>query len=112
MIRRLLHIVVTTYLAVLLLFGTTSKEFVHLYTHHEDTVHTHQCVNKNEAHLDHAHHHCSFLSFTLEPFANDFQLPFLPARYLVHVAAYYAVTEVPMITAKASGYYLRGPPQA
>ena len=44
---------------MLLLFGTASKEFIHLFTCHEDTVH----VDHGEGlSFESEHHHCDFLN--------------------------------------------------
>jgi hypothetical protein len=61
-----------------LIFGTTVKEYIHLFAQHEDTIHNndHVCP-EGETHLEHEHHHCTFLHFVLEPFANDSNLPFI-----------------------------------
>ena len=53
-------------LAVLLVFGGNAFEFVHLFSHHQDTVH-HQCGD-GELSFESEHHHCTFLSFSLAPF--------------------------------------------
>lgn len=64
-------------MAVLLVFGGVSKDFVHLFTGHEDTVH---CNDKDGIlHFESEHHHCDFLSFTLTPFAQDAVDYFIPA---------------------------------
>jgi hypothetical protein len=76
MLKRIVHIAVVSCLSVLLIFGSTAKEFVHLFAHHEDTIHNPQHVcPEGESHFEHEHHHCSFLHFVLEPFANDAFVP-------------------------------------
>jgi len=58
--------------ALLLLLGNTPMEFVHLFAHHEDTVHH----ERKGLVIEKKHHHCAFLSLTLTSFINDYQLPF------------------------------------
>lgn len=69
MLKRVIHIIFSVAMALLLVFGGVSKEYLHLYTGHTDTVHTHDdadgLVFENE------HHHCDFLSFTLPFFVDD-----------------------------------------
>lgn len=75
-VKRIFHIVVVSFLSVLLIFGSSAKESVHLFAQHEDTVHNpHHICPKGEAHFEQEHHHCSFLHFVLEPFANDAFIP-------------------------------------
>lgn len=54
---------------MLLVFGSTPKEYVHLFAGHTDTEH---CNHDREGlYFENEHHHCDFLSFTLPPFAHD-----------------------------------------
>lgn len=56
----------------LLVFGSSAKEFIHLFAHHHDTVHHHDHICPDgETHLEAEHHHCAFLHFWLDNFAND-----------------------------------------
>lgn len=95
----------------LLVFGSTAKEFVHLFAHHQDTIHNpnHICP-KGEAHIDEEHHHCEFLHFLLSPFANDAfvpQIDFLETKDYVH-QSFIVVAEY---IQRSVGYIsLRGPP--
>jgi hypothetical protein len=75
LIKRVAHIVLSAWLAVLLIFGTTAKEYIHLFAHHEDTVHTHH----EGLSFENEHHHCTFLSFTLSPFISE--IPILHIAY-------------------------------
>ncbi|WP_276133990.1 hypothetical protein [Polluticoccus soli] len=70
---RILHIALSIWLAILLVFGGTPKEFVHLFANHKDTVHCNQ-LRTDGLVIEDQHHHCSFLSFTLAPFVNDVQV--------------------------------------
>jgi hypothetical protein len=64
-LRRLLHIICSLWLATLLLFGTTPAEAVHAFVHHKDTIHQ---QDTNGPIIDAQHHHCQFLGFQLMPF--------------------------------------------
>jgi len=68
LLTRVIHIICSLWLALLLLFGTTPKEAVHLFATHTDTVHVHHDTNN---YLEKEHHHCGFLELLLSPFAND-----------------------------------------
>lgn len=105
MLKRGLHIVLSAWLAILLLFGTTPKDFIHVFADHKDTVHTqHQGFV-----LEKQHHHCTFLSFSLTVFDNDQQLPFVARLFTEHHGNYIITTER---SVNRSVVYtaLRGPP--
>lgn len=111
--KRVFHIVIAGCLSALLIFGSTAKEFVHLFAQHEDTIHNpHHVCPEGEAHFEHEHHHCDFLHFVLEPFAND---AFLPKINLFNKSLFVQVkcnsTSVftPLFVDHIS---LRGPPRA
>jgi hypothetical protein len=70
-IRKTGHIVISAWLAILLLFGSTPKEYIHLFAGHKDTVHSH--LEKDGLVIEPEHHHCSFLSYALPFFVNDAQ---------------------------------------
>lgn len=90
---RTAHIVLSVWLSLLLIFGGTAKEFLHLFTGHEDTVHALH-VEDGALSFENEHHHCTFLSFALPEFYHDtsvqtfsvFQVLFAPAT-LFSVAA-------------------------
>lgn len=72
---RLTHIALSVWLSMLLIFGSTAKEFIHLFAGHHDTVHaTHV---KGELSFENEHHHCSFLSFALPDFYHDTTVHFV-----------------------------------
>jgi hypothetical protein len=71
-IRRIFHTIFSFWLAALLLFGVAPKEAVHACAGHQDTVHRR---GLHEPVMETAHHHCSFLSFQLMPFAGPAALP-------------------------------------
>jgi hypothetical protein len=106
LLKRIVHIVLSVWLGILLLFGSTPKEFIHLFAGHTDTVHTH---HSSELCIEPEHHHCSFLSFTLAPFINS-PLP----QFFELKEAYYpretATTVAHLITLTTFAILLRGPP--
>jgi hypothetical protein len=108
LIKRTAHIVFSAWLAILLLFGTTAKEFVHQFADHEDTVH---CNNRHDGTLviEPEHHHCKFLSFSLAAFISPVYGYTLPAEkifYSTYVAAPVAHIAHRTVTTPC----LRGPP--
>jgi hypothetical protein len=109
LIKRILHIVLTACLSFLLLFGSTSKEFIHLFAGHEDTRHV-PCADGKDMQVDNEHHHCSFLSFTLAPFDHDAIIPVLHLYTLPVYAEWQATYQQIHIQAAVSHYFLRGPP--
>lgn len=104
----------TVLMAVLLLFGSTSKELVHSFAHHTDTIHhEHGVDNADHEHhgtyIEKQHHHCAFLSFELTPFEYEpfaFVFPFFQQHITSHEAsavAHLCDRSVPL-------RLLRGPP--
>ena len=69
MLKRISHITLSLWLAIILLFGNTPKEFIHLFANHTDTVHSR--FEKNGLVIEPEHHHCTFLSYALPLFLND-----------------------------------------
>lgn len=55
------------WMALLLLFGTTTKDWLHEFANHVDTADCHRPVQGLI--LEKEHHHCSFLTDMLLPFA-------------------------------------------
>lgn len=111
MIKKIFNTITIACLSLLLLFGTTAKEYVHLFAHHEDTVHDpHHVCKKGEAHFEPLHHHCSFLHFILESFSND---AFIPS--IAFLSSKYAHPQNSIVNSKAiprsnNTITLRGPP--
>ena len=106
MIKKTAHIAFSVWLSLLLLFGSTPKEFIHNFANHADTIDSR--ISKGLV-IDKVHHHCSFLSFNLMPFAEGFQQPLLrliKQSFQIQHATAVAVF-VPYSTATLS---LRGPP--
>lgn len=84
MVKKVLHSVLSVFLGLLLVFGSTSKEYIHLFADHEDTVHCHQ--HYDGLTIEQEHHHCTFLSFTLTSFINDagqYHIEFRPHHDLI-----------------------------
>lgn len=107
LIKRIIHIVLSASLAVLLVFGTTAKEFVHLFADHTDTVHTHQ--PHDGLVIEQEHHHCSFLTYSLSSFINDFHIVrILPAAVVYH--QHYQASADQLVVCTPLTSYLRGPP--
>lgn len=92
----------------MLLFGATPKEAIHAFAHHRDTIHRHDVQG---ASIEKEHHHCQFLGFTLDAFANDISLPFVSlanSRFIVISNTLEVATVQRQIIATS----LRGPPAA
>ncbi|MBS1588338.1 MAG: hypothetical protein JST52_01865 [Bacteroidetes bacterium] len=90
-----------------LLFGSTSKEFVHLFVGHQDTVH--HVHGSGELSFESQHHHCTFVSFVLAPFVKHsltFSLHSAPNLFVL--VAYPLCTF--MSVRVFSEVLLRGPP--
>jgi hypothetical protein len=66
------------YIAFLLLLViglvTTPKELIHEFAGHEDT----HCHPSDVAAVENAHHHCSLLNFTCQPFTPQDQIEWSP----------------------------------
>ena len=107
LIKRIIHIVLSASLAVLLVFGTTAKEFLHLFADHTDTVHVHH--HHDGLVIEKEHHHCSFLTYSLSSFINDFYVT--PIPYVAHeyVQYYHEAAEQPVVFSSLTSF-LRGPP--
>ena len=106
-IRKTGHIVISAWLAILLLFGSTPKEYIHLFTGHEDTVHSH--FEKDGLVIEPEHHHCSFLSYSLPFFVNDAQVIKLYKPSSVYFV-YNSFIAVAYTQNSSLTTYLRGPP--
>lgn len=109
-LRRPLQLACSLLLLGVLLFGNTPREFIHLFTVHEDTVHVRTSPQgKNELSFDSVHHHCSFLDDALAPFVPTETITLLWLSGLVHHPlpfAHYQYRAGRMSIAPA----LRGPP--
>lgn len=107
MIQKAAHIIISGCLSLLLLFGGTAKEFIHLFAGHEDTTH---CSDNHEGlSFENEHHHCDFLSFALPFFDNDIFIPgldFIEEKYF----SFYAALNSSPIQRAEKHTALRGPP--
>lgn len=92
---------------LVLLFGTTAKEFIHMFADHEDTVH--HAHAPGEYSFEGEHHHCDFLSYSLPAFDNDISFPYVA---VVEQSYYreYTETEVRFVQRDIVQTSLRGPP--
>jgi hypothetical protein len=107
LLKRILHITLSVWLSLLLLFGGTAKEFIHLFASHEDTA----CneYKSNETVIEGEHHHCGFLQFSLASFINDVSLPvifIIPASYITHNTR----LQLSQFQSEVPALFLRGPP--
>jgi hypothetical protein len=92
---------------LLLLFGTASKEFIHLFADHHDTVHI---DHEGEGpFFESEHHHCDFLNYSLPEFDNDISFPFVA---FAEREAYteYQLHKVRFVQREIIQTSLRGPP--
>jgi hypothetical protein len=95
-VKRILHTGLVAVLALLLVFGSTSKEYIHLFADHTDTTHCHSNHDHDGLSFESEHHHD----------AASYQLRFLPTYITSHDAeevAHLTPREVPASR-------LRGPP--
>jgi hypothetical protein len=109
LIKRIAHIVLSLWLAIILIFGTTPKEFIHLFANHEDTVHVHEHTDGFS--IEQQHHHCDFLDDALPLFINDFSKPVIPQGQHI-VAAFYTAYDSQFEGTIIYSTTLRGPPVA
>lgn len=95
---------------MLLVFGSTAKEFIHLFAGHHDTEHV-QHASAGELYFENEHHHCTFLSFALPDFYHDASVSFFEAQaveYVSHVS--FSGGGLPEMARFATS--TRGPPEA
>ena len=97
-------------LALVVFFGTTSKEFIHSFAGHEDTE---SCNHTHKAHpsFESKHHHCSFLSDTLMPFDAPMSIQIsdgIATIFLIKNGAWIEASVYPTLLIPT----LRGPPFA
>lgn len=94
---------------MLLLLGNTPMDFIHLFADHVDTEH--KAVERKGPVFEKKHHHCAFLSLSLESFVNDYSIPvilFTPPVYFTVRTALPEQSVQRCIVAVS----LRGPPAA
>lgn len=79
MFRRIFNSSIALMVVVLLMLNGISHDFIHVFTHHTDTVH---CKGKNESgkkYFENEHHHCHFLDIE----SSVFILPFSSFHFFV-----------------------------
>ena len=106
MLKRTAHIILAVWLAVLVLFGSTAKEFIHDFAGHRDTVH------KDYEHgitIEKEHHHCAFLSFSLTAFDQHISTPVTFCNCIAHRCAYLLYRQA-LVQREIVRAPLRGPP--
>lgn len=109
MLKKILHIAFSAVMALLLVFGDVSKEYLHLFTGHTDTVHQHD--DEDGLHFENEHHHCSFLAFTLPHYikdANEVKLPQKNQDFLI----VHSERVIHLTARSVPALYLRGPPSS
>ena len=107
--KRIVHIILSVWLSAIVLFGSTPKEFIHLFAHHTDTVHS--VHEKDGLVIEQEHHHCTFLNYALPLFVNDIHA--VPIAYYKQVYPQYHesyVADAPVVLIQH--LFLRGPPLA
>lgn len=110
-LRKAFNIFVSSCLAVVLLFGASAKEFVHLFAQHEDTIHhTDHICPPGETHFEQEHHHCAFLHFLLGPFANDAAVSRIDPVIVFNFSVQYADISAKFIPGNIHEIFSRGPP--
>jgi hypothetical protein len=97
--------IIVAWFSFLLLLGNTPMDFIHLFADHKDTIH-HE--HKGLV-IENKHHHCAFLSLTLTSFINDYTIPFVAFRSIVHRAKY-TFAGVNYVQRCIVAVSLRGPP--
>ena len=100
--------IVVAWFSILLFIGNTPMDFIHLFADHEDTIHH---DNKGLV-IEKKHHHCAYLSLTLESFINDYQLPFIAFVVSPHFYTCDAAIVVHYMQRSIVSVSLRGPPVA
>lgn len=108
-LKQVVHIICSFWLALLLLFGNTPKDFMHRFADHHDTIHQSN-YGKSGAVADVAHHHCSFLDFHLMPFAEPQQWPFIAFAGCADYLSYATVVATRIHAEEVRHISLRGPP--
>lgn len=107
MLKKGLHIVFSVVMTLLVVFGNISKEYLHSFTGHEDTVHLHD--DDGELHFENEHHHCDFLAFTLPHYISDANSPVINTS-VITVSYYFPQYTEQVILRSVPHLFLRGPP--
>lgn len=113
MLRKILNTTLIGCLSFLLIFGSTSKEFIHLFSQHQDTEHAHDHVcPQGETHLEEEHHHCAFLHYVLDVYAHDAFIPYILYSESTLQAGVYSSYSQSIILRIVDHPFLRGPPRS
>lgn len=72
---------------VLLLFGNVSREWLHQFSGHTDTIHKHDDGHGEGLSFDSKHHHCKFLEIQLPVYAK-FNFCFYSVNSISHNSCY------------------------
>lgn len=94
-------------MAFLLLFGGVSKEYLHSFADHTDTVHCHDDIDGLV--FESEHHHCTFLSFVLPPYhqdVQDYSIKEKQTYYLTHESGIFTH----LVPSSLPAFGVRGPP--
>lgn len=108
MFARFSQFISVTLLFFLLLFGSTSMEFLHSFANHKDTVH-HQHSDGSLS-FETQHHHCGFLNLSIAAFNNDYDCPVIHFRVVGEYAVSLVAITARTFSFKFPGLFLRGPP--
>lgn len=107
-VPHLFHAVFCCWLALLLLFGATPKEFFHQFAAHQDTQ---ECWQPREGiYFEQPHHHCDFLSFHLLPFAPAQVLLWRPQALPPFYPVWQEALSPAVFSMAVAGQPQRGPP--
>ncbi len=95
---------------VLLLFSNTSREWLHQFSGHTDTIHKHDDGHGKGLSFDSKHHHCKFLEIPLPVYSNPL-LFFHPIGSLAHNSSYKRESILFYHLDFEATVSVRGPPQ-
>lgn len=109
-LKRIGNIFTFLVLAALLLLNGTSREFIHTFTGHQDTVDQRHLCDHTDHHaaFENKHHHCDFLQYVIPVYQStqeSFQLYFLKEK--THPAP---LLEAVCLSKERKHTALRGPP--
>lgn len=93
---------------MLVLFGTTAKEFIHGFTGHVDTIHQHHHSETGLV-IENEHHHCEFLNYDTPVFDNDIAFAYIPFVKQAFTPQY-LLRDVQFVQREIVRASLRGPP--
>jgi hypothetical protein len=106
--RKGLHIVFVASVYLLLIFGTTAREFLHnAFADHHDTVHRYHAPG--EYSFESEHHHCEFPNYSIPDLHSEISFPYI---VLVERPQHqqYQTHDVQFVQREIIQTALRGPP--